>query len=182
MPKDQGLTTRARARGKNSQKLRQTTPNLKTADQPESLQRTTTSPPLHKPSRQDSELSGEGERPGRRLHRAGLFEPEPEVQDLLEAWDAAEPFTMLDDQEAMARVLIAAYPGVDLVGESRKIIAWWFANPSKRKTKRGVKRFLNAWFSRASTPGGPRLPHASRKRAVSYDASDLWGDDEDAKR
>jgi hypothetical protein len=94
---------------------------------------------------------------------------------LLEAWDAAEPFTLLADQEAMARVLVSAYPDVDLVGESRKIIAWWFANPSKRKTKRGVKRFINAWISRASRPGN-RSQFGKTKSAV--DTSNLWGDDD----
>lgn len=107
----------------------------------------------------------------------GLFDAEPRVQDLLMVWGEVEPFSMLGDREGMARVLTAAYPRVDLEQESRKIIAWWFANPSKRKTRRGVKRFLNAWFSRAST-GSSHPGFAKKKREVSYSAADLWGDDE----
>lgn len=44
----------------------------------------------------------------------------------------------------------AAYPRVDVLGELRKARAWCVANPSGRKTRRGVTRFLNSWLSRAS--------------------------------
>jgi hypothetical protein len=108
--------------------------------------------------------------------REGLFDAEPKVQDLLAAWGEAEPFALLDDREGMARVLLAAYPRVDLEQESRKIIAWWFANPAKRKTKRGVKRFLNAWFSRAAS--GSTRPGFKTAQKAAYSAADLWGDDE----
>ena len=31
---------------------------------------------------------------------------------------------------------------------------WCLANPSKRKTKRGVKKFINNWLSRQQDRGG----------------------------
>ena len=41
------------------------------------------------------------------------------------------------------------YPGIDVPQEIRKMIGWCDANPKNRKTKTGVKRFINSWLSRA---------------------------------
>ena len=46
------------------------------------------------------------------------------------------------------------YPAVDVQQELRGMIGWLDANPSKRKTRRGVKRFINSWLSRAQDSGG----------------------------
>lgn len=40
------------------------------------------------------------------------------------------------------------YPAVDVMQELRKMKGWADANPSKRKTKNGIKRFINAWLSK----------------------------------
>ena len=40
------------------------------------------------------------------------------------------------------------YPSVDIAQEMRKMVGWSNANPTKRKTKGGMKRFVNAWLSR----------------------------------
>ena len=40
------------------------------------------------------------------------------------------------------------YPAVDVMQELRKMKGWADANPSKRKTKAGIKRFINAWLSK----------------------------------
>lgn len=40
------------------------------------------------------------------------------------------------------------YPGIDIDAQMRKIIAWLKSNNQKRKTKRGMPRFLNGWISR----------------------------------
>ena len=42
-----------------------------------------------------------------------------------------------------------SYPNIDVEGEIRKMIAWCFSNESKRKTKRGIKRFINSWLNAA---------------------------------
>jgi hypothetical protein len=48
----------------------------------------------------------------------------------------------------------AAYPGVSVQSEARKALAWLNANPTKRKTARGMARFLLAWIGRAQNAGG----------------------------
>ncbi len=40
------------------------------------------------------------------------------------------------------------YPNVDVLQELRKMKCWSNANPAKRKTKKGIQRFINAWLSR----------------------------------
>ena len=40
------------------------------------------------------------------------------------------------------------YPNVDVVQELRNMKGWLDANPTKRKTKRGINRFVNGWLQR----------------------------------
>lgn len=46
------------------------------------------------------------------------------------------------------------YPAVDVIQELRKMKGWLDANPSKRKTRRGILKFVNSWLSRAQDKGG----------------------------
>lgn len=46
------------------------------------------------------------------------------------------------------------YPAVDIEQELRKMAAWSDANPARRKTKRGIGRFINSWLSREQDRGG----------------------------
>lgn len=46
------------------------------------------------------------------------------------------------------------YPAVDILQELRKMKGWLDANPTKRKTRRGIKRFINSWLSREQDKGG----------------------------
>lgn len=45
--------------------------------------------------------------------------------------------------------LQSLYPAVNAEQELRNIIGWCNANPKNRKTRNGVTRFINSWFSRA---------------------------------
>jgi hypothetical protein len=47
------------------------------------------------------------------------------------------------------QVLKDSYPKVDIESEFKKLSAWCHANPSKRKTRKGAKRFVNTWMSNA---------------------------------
>ncbi len=46
------------------------------------------------------------------------------------------------------------YPAVDIIQELRKMAGWIEANPQKRKTRTGIKKFINAWLSKAQDKGG----------------------------
>ena len=58
---------------------------------------------------------------------------------------------------SLASEYAAAYPGVDVASELVQVRAWCLSNPRKRKTKTGVRRFLNSWLDRAQNQvGGQR--------------------------
>lgn len=46
------------------------------------------------------------------------------------------------------------YPAVDVIQELRKMRGWSMANTEKRKTKRGINKFINLWLSKAQDQGG----------------------------
>lgn len=47
----------------------------------------------------------------------------------------------------------ALYLSVDVIQELRKMRGWLMANPDRRKTKRGISRFINNWLSREQDKG-----------------------------
>ena len=46
------------------------------------------------------------------------------------------------------------YPAVDIMQELRAMKGWCDANPRKRKTSAGIKRFINSWISKVQNRGG----------------------------
>lgn len=46
--------------------------------------------------------------------------------------------------------------GVDVMQELRKMKSWSHDNPTRRKTRRGIRRFISSWLSRAQDMGGAR--------------------------
>lgn len=48
------------------------------------------------------------------------------------------------------------YPAVDVEQELRRMIAWLDSNPAKRKTRRGIERFVNNWLARTQDSGGSK--------------------------
>ncbi|HDM76671.1 MAG TPA: hypothetical protein ENG51_09410 [Deltaproteobacteria bacterium] len=45
------------------------------------------------------------------------------------------------------------FPGIDVLTELKKCKAWNEANPTRRKTEKGIKRHIVAWLSRAQDSG-----------------------------
>ena len=48
------------------------------------------------------------------------------------------------------------YPAVDILQAMRGMKGWLLTNPTKRKTKRGIGRFINSWLAREQDKGGAR--------------------------
>ena len=61
----------------------------------------------------------------------------------------------------------SAYPGLDVDGEIQRMSVWLGANPAKRKTKSGIRRFVVSWLNRANETGGS--PDLSKKQLDSID-------------
>ena len=63
---------------------------------------------------------------------------------------------------SLAAEFSAAYPGVDVQGELTKARLWSLSNPKQRKTRNGVKRFLNSWLDRAQNNASRSSPVQQR--------------------
>lgn len=48
------------------------------------------------------------------------------------------------------------YPAVDVLQELRNMRGWCVANPTKRKTRRGILRFVTSWLARTQDRGGTK--------------------------
>lgn len=62
------------------------------------------------------------------------------------------------------------FPAVDILQELRKMKGWLDANPTKRKTKKGILRFVNTWLSKEQDKGGVRNKTPAAKK--NYDTGD----------
>lgn len=51
--------------------------------------------------------------------------------------------------EAQVAEYRQAFPGVDVVGELRRMRLWLEAHPDRRKTARGMPRFITSWLTRS---------------------------------
>ena len=74
---------------------------------------------------------------------------------------------MIDDYQEL-------YPAVDVPQEIRKMVGWSEANQKKRKTRRGVKAFINSWLAREQDRGHQRTAQANTPRPS---FSELMGGD-----
>jgi hypothetical protein len=57
------------------------------------------------------------------------------------------------------------YPAVDVEQEIRKMIGWLNASPDRRKTHKGILRFVNGWLSKTQDRGGTNGYQQSMFRA-----------------
>ncbi len=55
------------------------------------------------------------------------------------------------------------YPSVDVVQQLRYMKAWCDSNPVKRKTSRGIKRFITSWLMKEQDKGGGYSVQANNK-------------------
>lgn len=56
------------------------------------------------------------------------------------------------------------YPNVDVLQQLRNMAGWCDSNPTKRKTRGGIKRFITAWLAREQDKGG----NASQNKPFVY--------------
>jgi len=68
--------------------------------------------------------------------------------------------------EAQVAEWVSLFPGLDVRGEARKALAWLQASPTRRKTARGMARFLVSWLNRSVDSGRGRRYEPSAGAAV----------------
>lgn len=79
--------------------------------------------------------------------------------------------------QAKLTELGAAFPLVDVLAECRKALAWMQASPARRKTARGMGRFLFGWLSRCVDRGGNPSAGGSgqvRRETIGEKIDRLW--------
>lgn len=81
-----------------------------------------------------------------------LYHP---TQDLIEVWTVA-------------------YPRLNVREELAKMAAWCACNPGRRKTLRGMPRFINSWLSRANQVNAKPAFYGrtTRERSLEEDLTD----------
>ena len=61
------------------------------------------------------------------------------------------------------------YPAVDVMQQLRNMAGWIDGNPSKRKTRSGIKRFVNSWLAKEQNRGGDKAANARSGFAYNND-------------
>lgn len=54
------------------------------------------------------------------------------------------------------------YPSVNIKQEFRNMRGWCASNPTKKKTKRGIKRFVTGWLARQQDSGKPQTRQTTK--------------------
>ena len=64
------------------------------------------------------------------------------------------------------------YQAVDVMQELRKMKGWCKDNPTRRKTRNGIRRFINSWLAKVQDRGGssPYLPHQQTGQSKTADS------------
>lgn len=83
----------------------------------------------------------------------------PVVIELPAVGSGAKAVSVTEDQVSGWR---EAFPGVDVLAELRKAKAWLEANPSRRKTARGIPAFVVSWLGRAQDRSKPSTATGGR--------------------
>jgi hypothetical protein len=65
-----------------------------------------------------------------------------------------------------------SFPNLDVLAECRKARAWVIANPGRRKTAKGMPKFLVSWLSRAVDSG--RASFVPAMEPIRPSADDAW--------
>lgn len=72
------------------------------------------------------------------------------------------------------------YPGVDILLEAKKALQWVKDNPSRRKTDRGMAKFLSGWFERSQNKSGFRNPEPRFDPVRAKQIDEAWSKKQEA--
>lgn len=69
------------------------------------------------------------------------------------------------------------YPGVDVEQQLRNMVGWLNGNPTRKKTKSGIKRFINGWLSKEQDKGGRKSEPTVKKNSFNDIGRQDYGTD-----
>ena len=90
-------------------------------------------------------------------------EPEADVEALI-LNDGSE----WKPTEALFAEYVRLYPNVDVKQQFNVMRSWCLSNPKKRKTKRGITRFVNSWLAKEQDRGYRRPPNSGNYQQSGY--------------
>ncbi len=64
--------------------------------------------------------------------------------------------TMYPISQEQCQEWAGLYPAVNVIQQLRQMRGWLDSNPTKRKTKRGINRFITGWLARTQDKGGDK--------------------------
>lgn len=67
---------------------------------------------------------------------------------------------------------VTLYPAIDVEQELRNMLGWLEGNPSRRKTKSGIKRFITSWLARSQNSAKPKK--VEEEHSSSFDVTDFF--------
>lgn len=70
--------------------------------------------------------------------------------------------------KALFAEYVTLYPNVDVKQQFNKMRGWCIANPRKRKTKKGVVRFINSWLSKRQDESSAHESAGYKQNSTSY--------------
>lgn len=87
--------------------------------------------------------------------------------------DNSEWFPSKDDLEGWQRL----YAGVDVIKELARMREWCKSNPTKRKTKKGIRRFVQTWLDRQQNQSNKYGAGTAQKDKFTQRMEDMqnWG-------
>ncbi len=134
------------------------------ADVPEQVQHVADVPPTDTDTDTDADVDTKIKNP---LSTEGSSEPvgTPASEPLIVFPVVGKGSKTWGFDEANLAELRDAYPSLDVLAEARKALAWVQANPSKRKTAKGMKSFLCGWMGRTQNRGINK-PETPEERAA----------------
>lgn len=68
--------------------------------------------------------------------------------------------------KALFAEYVRLYPGVDVEQQFNEMRGWCLSNPQKRKTRKGITRFVNSWLAREQDKGVGRSQKSERSYAA----------------
>ena len=83
--------------------------------------------------------------------KSSSYEEPKEKAEITLTLNTGEEYPLYPSDIAEYRTL---YPSVDVMQELRNMCGWCRDNPTRRKTKAGIRRFIGAWLSREQNRGG----------------------------
>lgn len=74
------------------------------------------------------------------------------------------------------------YPALDIMQELRSMKAWCISNPTNRKTRNGIGRFINNWLSKSQNRGGGRATNNSKTQQANDLIKQLQAEEENDEK